>query len=341
MNTEPPEHGHSRPEPHRIPELDLGTEGPVALYDALPEAAGRLLAIGRRTYTAVGLALADPVSRMWLRRSDSPYAGDVAAIASRMGRPGVWTLNLSYEWGCTTGVGSAPGGGMRLLRVLDWPLPGLGREVVVADTVAAAGRYRNVTWPGAVGVLTALCPGRFALAINQAPLQRRGPILPIDWTLDRIAVYRSTAMPPAHLARLVCETAPDYETAREILLQSPICIPAIFTLAGTRPGQGCVIEHRGRDAIATDGPGAIANQWVATAQAARPRGEANGERMAAMAEEIAEPNGMSGDFSWVASPILNERTRLAVIANPLTGHLAVRGYEPGAGPLPAVTCATV
>ena len=37
----------------------------------------------------------------------------------------------------------------------------------------AAGEFFNVTWPGYVGVLTALAPDRFGASINQAPLRRR------------------------------------------------------------------------------------------------------------------------------------------------------------------------
>ena len=37
----------------------------------------------------------------------------------------------------------------------------------------AAGEFINVSWPGYAGTLTASAPGRFAAAINQAPLRRR------------------------------------------------------------------------------------------------------------------------------------------------------------------------
>ena len=57
---------------------------------------------------------------------------------------GGWFMNMSYEWGCTTGVAAEPGGqGMRLLRTLDWPFHGMGREVVVAVT---NGRLDFGTW---------------------------------------------------------------------------------------------------------------------------------------------------------------------------------------------------
>ncbi len=321
-----------------VPWLTIGNAGPVAVYDARPDAAERLLAIGRRTYTGLGLALAEPVSRAWLERSQSPYVDDVAAIADRMGKPGVWTLNLSYEWGCTTGVGPTADGGTRMLRVLDWPLPGLGREVVVAEAATDVGPYSNITWPGAVGVLTANCPGRFALAINQAPMRRRSPVLPLDWMADRLAVRRSTAMPPAHLARLACETAPTYEAAKQLLTETPICIPAIFTLAGTEAGLGCVIERRETTAAVSDGCTAVANQWIVTQEAARERGEQSAERRGALVDRLRAPADDT-DFSWVVPPILNVRTRLAVVAEPSSGRLTVRGYEPGSGPLPEMVCA--
>ena len=38
-----------------------------------------------------------------------------------------------------------------------------------------------------------------------------------------------------------------------------------------------------------------------------------------------------GDFSWVRPPILNQTTRLAVIANAARGMLSVQGFEASGG----------
>src|SRR5688572_22681542 len=46
--------------------------------------------------------LLDRITRRWLMRSGSPYLGEIEAIAAALGFPGVWFLNGSYEWGCTT-----------------------------------------------------------------------------------------------------------------------------------------------------------------------------------------------------------------------------------------------
>jgi hypothetical protein len=108
----------------------------------------------------------DRLSSSWLARTPSPYIDEIAEISDIAERAGVWFVNASYEWGCTARVdaGAAP----FLRRTLDWPFPGLGRHVEVALQDGGAGIYANVTWPGAVGVLTGVAPGRFAAAINQA-----------------------------------------------------------------------------------------------------------------------------------------------------------------------------
>jgi hypothetical protein len=118
------------------------------------------------------LPLLDRGARRWLRRSHSPYVGEIEAIARSLGFPGVWLLNGSYQWCCTAYAGDRDGVPF-LARTLDWPFAGLGRHVEVAQMQGPAGAYFNVTWPGYVGALTTMAPGRFAVALNQAPLLRR------------------------------------------------------------------------------------------------------------------------------------------------------------------------
>src|SRR5215469_8838204 len=48
------------------------------------------------------LPLLDALARRWLRRSASPYVAEIEAIAALVSFSGVWFLNGSYEWGCTT-----------------------------------------------------------------------------------------------------------------------------------------------------------------------------------------------------------------------------------------------
>ena len=80
---------------------------------------------------APALPLMDSLARRWLTRSCSPYVADIEAIAASLGFPGIWLLNGSYQWGCTT-LAREEGGVPWLARTLDWPFPGLGRYAEVA-----------------------------------------------------------------------------------------------------------------------------------------------------------------------------------------------------------------
>ena len=157
-----------------IPVLDLREGGPV---EHARRRRHEMLALRDACFSVVpaplrGLARPlDRVSSAWLKGTPSPYVGEIAEIAAIAGRPGVWFVNASYEWGCTTRIDVEPAPILR--RTLDWPFPGLGRYVEVALQDGGAGPYASLTWPGAVGVLTAVSRGRFAAAINQAPLYRR------------------------------------------------------------------------------------------------------------------------------------------------------------------------
>lgn len=310
-----------------IPLIDLGRQGAHVLLDAAPERAAALRRIGARHYSPLGLRLGDAVGRAWLRRAGNPYQDEIEAVAARLGVPGGVALNLSYEWACTGLVGPEPGGpGTRLLRVLDWRLEGLGQHVVVARAAPPAGTYYNVTWPGAVGVLTAMAPGRFSAAIHQAPMRRHGLTALGDWAKNRAMVWRSTALPPAHLLRQVFEDCRDYTTARRRLIETPIALPAIFILAGAAADESCIIERIEDQAAVHDGPGTWANDWQTSRFGPNwtPRGHDNPGRCAGLGLLSGQP---ASGFGWIAPPVLNRDTRLAVRANAASGDLAVLGVE--------------
>jgi hypothetical protein len=308
-----------------VPFVDVDADGPLRLLQQERARAEALLAISRRSYTAPALRIGDAVSKRWLTRSANPYRRDILAIGSALGVPGAALLNMSFEWTCTTGAAPSPdGSGNRMLRVLDWRLPGLGAHVVVARERAPAGLFYNVTWPGAVAVLTAMAPGRFSAALNQAPMRQHGLGLLGNWAVCRAKVWRSTALPPAHLLRKVFETATDFAQAKRMLTETPLCLPALFTLSGVRAEEGCVIERTETAAFVHDGACAVANQWRSSHLTGRARGRDNPERRALM--ERIQTQKLSG-FDWMVAPILNRFTRLAVMANAAQGTLDVLGYE--------------
>jgi hypothetical protein len=285
----------------------------------------------------------DSVTRRWLRRTDTPYFAEIEAIAATLGFPGVWFLNGSYEWGCTTHAREI--GTPWLLRTLDWPFPGLGRHLEIARMAGPAGEFYSATWPGFAGVLTAMAPGRFCAAINQAPLWRRTrhPWLRLlDVAANATQTWSIRHIPPDQLLRQVLETCASYTDAKARLETTPIARPVIFTLAGTLPGERCVIERTEEGfSTRTEHTGA-ANDWLEPVEPweARVGGDllftcdylgarANSrDRRAA----LAAWNGDAGqNFAWVVPPVLNPFTRLAAEMCAAQGIMRLVGYEQVAG----------
>jgi hypothetical protein len=282
----------------------------------------------------------DAMTRRWLRRADTPYLNDIETIAASLGFPGVWFLNGSYEWGCTTHArgDDAPW----LLRTLDWPFPGLGRHLEIARMSGRAGEFYSATWPGFVGVLTAMAPGRFSVSINQAPLWRRTrhPYLRLfDVAVNAVSTWSLRHIPPDQLLRQVLETCTTFAEAKVKLETTPVARPVIFTLAGTKAGERCVIERTEECfATRTENTGA-ANDWIDPAEPweARVGGELmfTADYLGARAnsrtrrEALAAWDGAPGEgaFAWVTPPVLNPFTRIAAEMCAAKGIMRIVGYE--------------
>jgi hypothetical protein len=307
-----------------VPLFDVEQPAAEALMTLAFDRLDLLIGQGQRHYGRLVLAAGDRLTWKWLRRSANPYLDEIEGVRRRLGRPGAVLLNMSYEWSCTTAVVPDAAGGMRLLRTLDWPLPGLGRTVLVARQRGAAGSYYSVTWPGYVGVLTGMAPGRFSAAINQPPLRWITGIMPLDWVIARLALWRETGLPATHLLRRVFDACRSYAEAKRMLIETPLCLPAFFTLAGTGPDEGCVIERRQNAAAVHEAPAAISNHWVGFGMRGHDRGYDSRRRRALMTTLAEDADGR---LSWLRPPILNPTTRLAAVANAARGLLSVQGWE--------------
>ena len=187
--------------------------GHIAGMKALVLAATNTYGPLGRAASAAALPLGDRASRTWLERTRNPYREEIGRIADAVGLSGVYLLNVCFEWGCTSGVWASPEGAL-MRRVLDWPFPALGEHIVVVHQSGEAGEFLNATWPGVTGVYHASAPGRFAAAINQAPMREFGSGFVGDWFRSRVAVGLGDGLPPAHLLRQVFEIAPDYASAQ-------------------------------------------------------------------------------------------------------------------------------
>ena len=341
-----------------IPLTAVGAGGAADLFEAHPEKAATLIttALNSHPLLPLGAAIADVLSRRWLERQQNPYLQEIRRVAAGLSSPGVYFLNIVYEWACSTSAAPDPGGsGMRLIRVLDWGLRGIGRHVVIARQQSRHGVFYNATWPGFAGVLTAMAPRRFAAAINQAP---RLPIFGPRWldeVAGRVRMLRARgAIPAAHLLRRVFEQASDYGEARRILADEGqrLAMPALFTLAGMARREACIIEAIGQqrrihDAAAHDGTVGIANEWLSGDLP----GEARAHALDGFGTVSPRENNRArrsivcalqrGPFAGAADlvpPVINSHTVMVVSANASTGEMTVEALDPipGVTPVPGV-----
>ena len=293
--------------------------------------------------------LLDRLSRGSLVRSRSPYTAEIAQIAAELGVSGIWLLNASYQWGCTV-LAREQDGIPWLVRTLDWPFTGLGRHVEIARMGGACGDFYSVTWPGYVGVLTAMAPQRFAACLNQAPMWRRTVhrwLRPYDHAANTLGMLACVGRLPAdQLLRRTFEVCHTYEAARRMLETTPVARPAIYTLTGCTANACCVIERTETDFLTREEETSAANDWLP----ARPGWEGRIGTRRFLVSSFAEAAGYSRarrealagwsgpvsarDFGWVREPVLNPYTRLAVAMSPAAGILRATGYDRAGADLP-------
>ena len=278
------------------------------------------------------LPFADRIADRRLVAMNDPYRDEVLAIRDKLGRPGPIAFNLSYEFGCTARV--FPDG--TLFRTLDWPFRGLGGLVEIVMLHGPAGDWITATWPGVVGCLHGAAPGRFAIALNQAPERISGFGRAVDWISSKRRFLKATGLPPSHLLRKVFETAQDYASARQMLIETAVAAPVIYTISGPDAGEACTIERTEKNSSVTDAP-AAANHFETDAigdSQWRGRGYDSTGRRAAILAEFAPPH-----LDELRPPVLNPLTRLALHLRP-DGSLAVSGYD-GARQITTITSASV
>lgn len=308
-----------------IPVIDCGPDFPIQTLISHEARAHALLDLATKGIPAIALRQLDKVSKAWLVKWSNAHLSEIDEIARKLARPGAYFFSVNYEWGCTCRVSPSPDQkSARLIRVLDWKTPGLGRNVMAARVNAKAGRYLTLTWPGYTGVLTAVAPGRFSAALNQAPMRKTSGSFYVDWAANRRRVWKMPHVTPAHLLRTVFDEAPDFAEAKRILIKTPISTPGIFSLAGVKPSETAVIERNETEARVHDGSHVAANHWQAHGWRGHERGLDSAGRACRMHRISPE---LDPDFSWLSPPILNPRTRIAMVADAAEGKLVAQGFE--------------
>jgi hypothetical protein len=155
----------------------------------------------------------------------------------------------------------------------------------------------------------------------------------LDWAVNRARVWRMPHLTPAHLLREVFETAGDFAEAKRMLTEQPISTPAIYALAGVRPAETAIIERSETEARVHEGANVTANHW----QAPGWRGHARGQDSAGRARQMhAVTANLDPGFTWLKPPILNDNTRLVMVADAGAARLVAQGFEglrPATAPL--------
>jgi hypothetical protein len=313
-----------------IPVIDLAGDGFHSLISRHGRHLHDIIRIARAEVSGPLVNLGDNFSRSWARRVRVPYLDEIEKVSNMARMPGIWLLNLGYEWGCTTAL--RPNGKEdprpNFLRTLDWSAPGLGRLMVAARRETASGMWLNLTWPGFVGCFQGVAPQRFAASINQAPRRTTGLGYSMDWIFNRMRVWKGRNTPPVLLLRKVFDEAKTFQQARAMLINTPITTPVIFTLVGTRPDQMLRIERLEERAIVHEGIGAATNHWLSEGLTGKPYFEDSKDRLKAMQDYLAKTkDGDRPPLEWAKVPIIDFRTKLAMEAWPATGRVRVQGYE--------------
>jgi hypothetical protein len=326
-----------------IPFIDIRGSSPTQLLELYANKAQNLVEASKNTFglasklaSHLALPIADQLARAWLHKTQNPYRNEIELYTKILPIKGLLALNLSYEWGCTSGAYKNDGR-VTLLRVLDWPFPALGSNIVVAHQRGSAGDFYNITWPGVSGIFQAITPGRFAAALNQAPMRRYKTGIVIDWIRNRARFNKSSSLPPAHLLRKAFETANSYEEAKAILSQHSVSIPVIYTLSGTQEQEGCVIERLEdsfsiRELSKCDNVCAtnhfessfngIGHGWLPRAMDSHGR---------ASSAKLIDSKDLTDDFLWFAPQIVSHLSRLVMTADASSGTfslMATDGVKP-------------
>jgi hypothetical protein len=160
-----------------------------------------------------------------------------------------YQYELTQGFGCTAVAFNLPGRtGVAHVRNLDWPMSRIGPSTCLIHYNGWSGGFTSVGWPGFVGVLSGIAPGRVSATLNQAPQHRTSFM---GW-------------PVSFALRKTFEHCTDMGHAVRDLCQKSLMASAFFLVAGTKAGEAKVIEHPGKDAKCRgmrNGVVAVANHY--------------------------------------------------------------------------------
>ena len=205
------------------------------LDEAAEEDALAIVKIIEKVSAEVGSLAVSAAGLSWVERFGG-YADEIDSAAELAGVPTLKLRggNLLYDisqqmdfgLGCSSGLIQTDGG-MVHTRCLDWDIPGLGALSRIYETKDSV----IVGFAGFHGAASGMVNGKFSLSLNWAPPD------------PDLSLMRSAGMSPPFLVRHILEHATSYAEAKEMLTRTELSCPALFTLCGSRKGQGCLVER--------------------------------------------------------------------------------------------------
>lgn len=161
----------------------------------------------------------------------------------------VLALNLIYELttGCTSIVARSSDGTIWHGRNLDYDIPHL-QDLTIYVRFLRGGKlmYEGTTYAGYIGISTGMKRGAFSLSQDQ-----RDTGTPVWENLIEFLIQKGKAAAYPFLFRDVLATIDDYDTALEVLQETPMMAPAYAILAGASKGQGAVVTRDRNAAVDT------------------------------------------------------------------------------------------
>ncbi|WP_337660370.1 C45 family peptidase [Anderseniella sp. Alg231-50] len=203
-------------------------------------------------------SLAETVAQAVRPILPADYWGEMQSVASRVGVPADLLLlcNAYYDVfsaliGCTAFAVDTPEGPLHARNLDWWTENRLLNETSMACrfTGAPAGEFISIGWPGYLGVLSGMAPGRFAITLNAVSSEEAAQI----------------ALPVSFLIRKTFEEAGSFGDAVERLAQAVIPGNCLLLVSGVGPGEMLVIERTPtRSAIrqAEAGRVIVANEYL-------------------------------------------------------------------------------
>ncbi|MBT1689943.1 C45 family autoproteolytic acyltransferase/hydolase [Dawidia soli] len=229
------------PIPEHIVDLDLAPRERWQFLSGYMTDMDELLRCYLRDFDGVEPQLLEGMTAYKKNILPAHYLEEIGCVASfsRFSEDQVLLANLYYDilkfyFGCTAFAVDA-GETTFHCRNLDWHTENnvLSRHSMIFD-FRRDGKtlFKTVGWPGFIGALSGIKPGKFSLTLN-AVLSRDKPEI---------------AFPISFLLREVLASAGSYNEARTILEQTPIASDCLLLLSGVGVQERVVIERTPRRA---------------------------------------------------------------------------------------------